>query len=369
MVEPVAIGRRATSTPGRADEVRANLPVWELLNFQFYCGVFALSDKMAMRTAHVPELDFAWGYTSILSHACGKTNYGKYGVVMNLVLHSSHQWVRDILDHVRTYRLTDRPCTGMGLDCAVEHGVRTSKAGVHRVTNERLDAVSVARTACRESKARYEEYVGASRVHTERRLVNVAEDVQLLVDQFNLSFGTTWDELAAPKTWSKFANRGIHKPDCGGTLIGTVWAGIPDWVEKMTVTTDEQPIPALFEPPDVDDQEFYEVEDSMSGGDDDDDDAAGTDDADPGAAAGSWAKRAAAQWMRTHDKRDGGDERQQQLETIFARSQRREKLHEKACAAAAAEEAAAAEAEAAAATRAYTRAQGSEPFRFFDFCS
>jgi hypothetical protein len=38
---------------------QGNLPVREFLSFLVYAGSFALSDKAAMRTAHVSELDFA----------------------------------------------------------------------------------------------------------------------------------------------------------------------------------------------------------------------------------------------------------------------------------------------------------------------
>jgi hypothetical protein len=319
------------------EAVHTNLPVWELLKFQLHCGVFALSDKLAMRTTNVPELDFAWGYTSILAHACGKTNYGKYGVLMNLVLHSSQLWCRNVLDHARSYRMSDEPCTGTGLDTAVEHGVRTTKASVQRVSTHRLDTVSIAQTAARECKAQYEVYIGTAGAHRKRRLIDVSEDIKMLVDQFNLSFGTTWTEVTAPKTWSKFANRGVNKADCGGTRIDQIWAGIPAWIEKMTVATDQAPIPALFDPPDVDDVDFYDL--TAESDDDDDDDSSGPDGAR--GAPDSWAKRAAAQWMRTHDKKHGGKEREEQLEAIFERSLRRENLHEKASvAAAAAEEAA-----------------------------
>ena len=87
--------------------VESNLPVWEFISFLLYAGVFTLSDKEDMRTTNVRELDYAWGYTSILARASHKTNYAKYGVLMNLVLHSSHPWRRAIMDKERTHRSSD----------------------------------------------------------------------------------------------------------------------------------------------------------------------------------------------------------------------------------------------------------------------
>lgn len=307
-----------------------NLPVWELLSFQFYCGVFALSDKMAMRTGRVSELDFAWGYCSILARACGKTNYAKYGVLMNLVLHSSHQWVRDILSQHRTYRMTDTPCTGQGLEAAIEKAVRETKSGVSIPSSHRLSAVNVAMTAMRENRAAYEQYIGVSS-HRKRSAVNVEEDIQLLVDQFNLAFGTTWDEVTSTTNWSKFANLGVKKKECGGYLINQVWHGIPNWLHNLTVSTVEQPIPLIFEPPDVDDCEFYDLENAN------DDDAClhddGLDEVASVPGEGSWAQRAAAQWMRTHDSdsKKHDEDRLEQLIKIFERSSRRQNLYEKKC--------------------------------------
>eukprot|EP00658_Telonema_sp_P-2_P038773 TRINITY_DN27756_c0_g2_i1.p1 TRINITY_DN27756_c0_g2~~TRINITY_DN27756_c0_g2_i1.p1 ORF type:complete len:192 (-),score=32.00 TRINITY_DN27756_c0_g2_i1:107-682(-) len=176
------------------EAVKQNLPVWEFISFLLYAGTFALADKAAMRTAHVAELDFAWGYTSILARSCGKTNYAKYGVLMNLVLHSSHPWVRALLDKERTHRSTNLPCTGIGKEAAIEHSVREHKSAVGVVSEHRLSAVNVAMTALRENALNYHEYLGIPPRKSPKQMV-LDEDVEALVDQFNLSFGTTFNQL------------------------------------------------------------------------------------------------------------------------------------------------------------------------------
>jgi hypothetical protein len=65
-------------------------------------------------------LDWSWVYTSVLARACNKTNYAKYGVFMDRLLKLCHPWVRNYFDKHRTYRNTDKPCTGVGAETAIE---------------------------------------------------------------------------------------------------------------------------------------------------------------------------------------------------------------------------------------------------------
>lgn len=99
---------------------KANLPAWEIIGCAFYGCTFALRDKCNMRIADVEWLDWSWVYTSVLARACNKTNYAKYGVLMDRVLHGTHPWIRAYLDKHRTYRETDKPCTGRGGETPIE---------------------------------------------------------------------------------------------------------------------------------------------------------------------------------------------------------------------------------------------------------
>ena len=97
-----------------------NLGLWEFLGWLFYYGVFALSNKDAMRTGDSNELDKAWMYTTLLSRPAGKKNYAKYGLMMQMVLYDTHPWIRAVIRGERTYRETDLPCTGRGKGVVVE---------------------------------------------------------------------------------------------------------------------------------------------------------------------------------------------------------------------------------------------------------
>ena len=234
--------------------VESNLPVWEFIPFLLYAGVFTLSDKEAMHTANVRELDYARGYTSILARASHKTNYAKCGVLMNLVLHSSHPWCRAIMDKVRTHRSSDLPCTGTGKETAIGHSGRDHKGATVVVSDHRLSAANVAMTAKREVTHMFNSYLGVpARAHSKQMVLD--EDVQVLVEQFELCFGTTFDQLNSKSPpWSMFANRGATKGDCGAQKIKQVWAGTPGWVKNMTTSCYDnsgQQVPLIFEPPDV----------------------------------------------------------------------------------------------------------------------
>lgn len=221
-----------------------------------------------MRTAHVSELDFAWGYTSILAHSCGKTNYAKYGVLMNLVLHSSHPWVRAFLDSYRTHRSSDIPCTGIGAEAAVEHSVRADKSAIAIVSEHRLSAVNAAKTALRENERHYHSYLGVP-LRKAAKEMELNEDIETLVEQFSQSFGTTWEELKSPQSWSNFANLGVVRSKCGAAIIESSWDGIPGWVNRSTTSCDNH-APPIFEPPDVDDPDFIDLTLDDDDGDDDD---------------------------------------------------------------------------------------------------
>jgi len=101
-------------------QTKANLPAHELIHFLIYGGTFALADKAAMRIASADDLDWAWTYTSILARGCNKTNYAKYGVMMHRILNDTHPWVGIVMKNYRTFRVTDRPCTGVGKDSGTE---------------------------------------------------------------------------------------------------------------------------------------------------------------------------------------------------------------------------------------------------------
>jgi hypothetical protein len=100
--------------------VDANLPARELIHFIKYAGTFALSDKASMRTASSPDLDWAWPYTTVLARACNKRNYAKYGIMMDKVINDTHQWAKVMMTKYRTFRVTGRPCTGVGGETCIE---------------------------------------------------------------------------------------------------------------------------------------------------------------------------------------------------------------------------------------------------------
>ena len=107
-------------TKAQLAHCRDNLGLWEFLGWLFYYGVFALSNKDAMRTGDSNELDKAWMYTTLLSRPAGKKNYAKYGLMMQVVLYDTHPWIRAVIRGERTYRETDLPCTGRGKGTVVE---------------------------------------------------------------------------------------------------------------------------------------------------------------------------------------------------------------------------------------------------------
>ena len=197
-----------------------------------------------------------------------KTNYAKYGALMNLVLHSTDTWVRNMLDKVRTYRGSDRKCTGMGLDTSFEHSVKAHKQPVVVPTDARLSAVNVAMTAKRESVRDYDNYLGLDPSRPGNAIA-LDEDIELLIETFNLCFGSRYSQLKSVQTYSNLANRDVVRADCGATKLGDVWAGVPKWVESLTTTSSDRPEPSIFEPPDVDDPTFIDLDLDDSGSDDD----------------------------------------------------------------------------------------------------
>lgn len=98
----------------------------DVVTFLLYGGFFFVCDKKAMQTADAELLDWAWVYTSVLARACNKTNYAKYGLEMHRVLHDTHEGVRCLIRNNRTYRETDHPCTGRGMDCGTERVCATA---------------------------------------------------------------------------------------------------------------------------------------------------------------------------------------------------------------------------------------------------
>ena len=54
------------------EHVKLNVGLWEFIGWLYYYGVFALSNKNAMRTADNVELNKAWMYTTLLSRPAGK---------------------------------------------------------------------------------------------------------------------------------------------------------------------------------------------------------------------------------------------------------------------------------------------------------
>ena len=322
-----------------------------------------------MRTAHVSELDYAWGYTSILARAVRKMNYAKYGVPMNLVLHSTHTWVRNVLDKVRTYRGSDRKSTSF------EHSVKAHKQPVVVPANARMSAVNVAMTAKRESVRDYDKYLGLEPPRPGNAIV-LDEDIKLLIETLNLCFGSRYSQLKSVQTWSNFANRDVVRADCGATKLGDVWAGVPKWVESLTTTSSDRPEPSIFEPPDVDDRrsliwtwmtvaattmlcwvqmlgmtvtttmvativvvragacclcvwygcDVCDVAEGSGGDGSNDGDRGGSGGGDAGGGGDAWSRRAANQWMKTYpcgtNDKEKITERRRELVVLFGRSSR-----------------------------------------------
>jgi hypothetical protein len=100
--------------------LKKNVPLWDFVGFLFYFGVFMLGFKKAMRIGKVDDLDKSWRHMSILARATNKTNYSIYGLMMARVLFDTVPWVRSLLDNDRTYRETDKPCTGRGKGTVIE---------------------------------------------------------------------------------------------------------------------------------------------------------------------------------------------------------------------------------------------------------
>jgi hypothetical protein len=100
--------------------VKLNVGLWEFIGWLYYYGVFALSNKNAMRTADNVELNKAWMYTTLLSRPAGKTNYAKYGLMMQIVLYDTHPWVSQMIRSERTFRESNLPCTGRGKGVIIE---------------------------------------------------------------------------------------------------------------------------------------------------------------------------------------------------------------------------------------------------------
>jgi hypothetical protein len=112
------------------ESVKANVPLWDLVGFLFYFGVFQLGVKKAIRIGKADDLDKSWRHMTILANTCNKGNYAIYGLMMSKVLHDTHPWVRALMDKDRTYRETDLPCSGRGKGCIIE-GVRESCLTFH----------------------------------------------------------------------------------------------------------------------------------------------------------------------------------------------------------------------------------------------
>lgn len=148
-------------------------------------------------------------------------------------------------------------CTGIGLEAAIEHSVLSHKSAVSRVSNHRLSAVNVALTAKRELKHNFESYLQLPpRKHSKQMVLD--EDIQVLIDALNASFGSKFADLREQQQWSKFAMKGVKKVECGAQRLEEVWGGIPDWVESLTTSCGGHQ-PLIFEPPDVDDPTFIDL--------------------------------------------------------------------------------------------------------------
>ena len=77
----------------------------------------------------------------------------------------------------------------MGLGRAIEHAVSDHKSEVSIPTSKRLSAANIAVIAKRESRLDYEEYLDLDLGKPRKELV-LSEDIEALIDQFNLSFGS-----------------------------------------------------------------------------------------------------------------------------------------------------------------------------------
>ena len=73
-------------------------------------------------------------------------------------------------------------------------------------------------TAMREITSNHHAYLGVTpRKHSKQMVLD--EDIEALVEQLGMSFGTTFEVLKSPQVWSTFANLGVVKGKCGGTHI------------------------------------------------------------------------------------------------------------------------------------------------------
>ena len=103
----------------------------------------------------------------------------------------------------------------------------------------------------------------------------VIEDINALVEQFNLSFGSTWTLLQARQRYSNFSLSGVEKARCGTQLVSEVWGGLDAWIKSMIVTSDNKP-PPLLEPSDMP-QLVVDVDAEVSDDDSDGDEAEGNE--------------------------------------------------------------------------------------------
>ena len=103
------------------DDLKNNVVAWDLVGFLYYRAGWYMQDRYATQVGDVEQLDQNWRYMGILAHGTGKTNYARYSLKMERVLHDTDSTLRMIFSsNARFYYETDHPCTACGLDTACE---------------------------------------------------------------------------------------------------------------------------------------------------------------------------------------------------------------------------------------------------------
>jgi hypothetical protein len=116
------------------ESLKHNTVAWDLIGFIYYRAGWYAQDRYATRVGDIDQLNQNWRYMGILAHSTGKTNYARYSLKMERVLHDTDQTLQTLFSSpARLYRETDHSCTHRGLDTACER-VRTQSPRSHNST-------------------------------------------------------------------------------------------------------------------------------------------------------------------------------------------------------------------------------------------
>jgi hypothetical protein len=103
------------------ESVKGNVVAWDFVGFLYYRLGWYTQGRYATRVGDIDQLDQNWRYMGLLAHSTGKTNYARYALKMERVLHDTDATLRRLFSSAaRLYRETDYSCTHRGADTACE---------------------------------------------------------------------------------------------------------------------------------------------------------------------------------------------------------------------------------------------------------